>query len=155
MAGNANANGGRKHDWPSVTMLAVIMASLTAVFLVGVAILALWADSGFDAAAIVAILSPALAAIGTVSAGVFGYSLGSRGTAEAQEAAAAARREEAGLRQEAAPLVHEIQRITARSKKGGPGASGKHEVSEDDVITLIAAANPMGRRLGIETQPEE
>jgi hypothetical protein len=135
-----------RHGWIDEAMLATILAALTAVFLGGIGII-VW-STAFDAEAVVAIVSPALAAVGTVAAGVFGYTLGARGSEEAQRTAGAATREAATVRQETATtaetagsLATTVQRIHDQAMGGEPTASGKREISEDDLTTMLAAAN--------------
>ena len=94
----------RKYDWSDVVMLLIIMGSLLSIFLVGVWITV--GKTGFTSSSdVVAVISPALAAIGTVAAGVFGYSLGSRGTADAQQVANLAGQQTAVARQDAAAVA--------------------------------------------------
>lgn len=136
----------RRYGWIDEALLATILFFLSVVFLGGIGII-VWGTE-FAAEAVVAIVSPALAAVGTVAAGVFGYTLGSRGSEEAQRTATAAAREAAAVRQETATtaetagsLVTTVQRIHDQAMGGEPTASGKREISEDDLKTMFAAAN--------------
>ena len=149
-----------KYDCADVWMLLIIMTSLAVVFLGGLGIIVGVTD--FEATDVVAVVSPALAAVGTVSAGVFGYSLGTRGTAEAQKTAtitaqqATTTREEAALfRAQGERMAGEIKRITTRAQEGDPTATGKRDVSLDDLKTLAAGADQLTARLGTKGQPEQ
>ncbi len=142
-----------KYDWPDVWMLLIIMMSLAVVFLGGLGLIVGVTD--FVATDVVAVVSPALAAVGTVAAGVFGYSLGTRGTAEAQKTAtitaqqATTTREEAALlRAEGERMAQDIHRITGLAERGGESAPGKRNVSLDDLHTLAAGADQLTARLG-------
>ncbi len=142
----------QRWDTTSVQMLAIIMASLTMVFLGGMGIMLY--KGGFDSADIVAVISPALAAVGTVAAGVFGYTLGSVGTAEAQQTASAATQEMGAARQEAAAsaqeatsLARSVQHIVNRAEAGEQSEPGKRHVSLDDLKTLSDGAAPLVARL--------
>ena len=145
----------RKYESTDVWMLLIIMASLTGLFLGGLGItLGVVGAEEFDAAAIVAILSPALAAVGTVAAGVFGYTVGTRGTAGAQESATVARQEAAATAQEGGTPVRDIERIFSRASEGGELTAeglkpGTYGISADDLNTLLADVEPLARRLGI------
>ena len=151
---------GPKYDLPHVWMLIIIMASLTVVFLGGLGIIVGVTD--FEATDVVAVVSPALAAVGTVAAGVFGYSLGTRGAAEAQQTATAtaqqattAREEVTLLRAEAERVAGEIKRITTRAEEGDQSEAGKRHVSLDDLRTLAAGANQLTTSPGTKGQPEQ
>lgn len=131
-------------------MLLVIVVALTAMFLGGLVIL-LNATS-YKAADVVAVVSPALAAIGTVAGGIFGYSIGTRATSEAQSAASrateqagAARRDVAAIAEVATPLSQNVQRIINQARAGAtaePGhPAGVYRISEADLQTLEAAAS--------------
>ncbi len=151
---------GPTYDWPHVLMLLIIMASLTGVFLGGLAIIVGVTD--FEATDVVAVVSPALAAVGTVAAGVFGYSLGTRGTSEAQQVAVAtaqqattATSQVALIRSEAETAAAEIMRITGEAKDGkqperDASVEGKRLVSLDDLYTLRSSAARFTTRLGTE-----
>jgi hypothetical protein len=135
----------RRYGWIDEALLATILVALTVVFLGGIGIIV--SNTDFDAEAVVAIVSPALGAVGTVAAGVFGYTLGSRGSEEAQRTATAASREAAAVRNETATtaetagsLATTVQRIHNQAMAGAPTDSGKREISEDDLKTMIAAA---------------
>ncbi len=151
-----------RYAWPDAVMLAIVMLSLIGIFLGGLAMIL--GDIGakdFDAPEIVSILSLPVGVISAVAAGIFGYSLGTRGTTEAQQAASAAAQEAAAVRQETAAVSQEsaaptrdIGRIVSRARAGGLSATtNKYEISEDDLNTLIAHAEPLARRLGIEMPP--
>ncbi len=147
-----------KYDWANVWMLLIIMTSLAVVFLGGLGIIVGVTD--FEATDVVAVVSPALAAVGTVAAGVFGYSLGARGTTEAQQTATAtaqgatvARGEVALLRAEAERIAGEIKRITTRASEGDQSEEGKRHVSLDDLRTLAAGADQLTAKLGTKGQP--
>ncbi len=149
---------GPKYDWPHVWMLITIMATLTLVFLGGLGIIAGVTD--FEATDVVAVVSPALAAVGTVAAGVFGYSLGTRGTSEAQQTAAATARQAttattqvALIRSEADTAAAEIMRITGEATRGkeperDASVEGKRLVSLDDLSTLRSSAARLTTKLG-------
>lgn len=158
----------QKFGWPTVYMLLIIMASIVLVFLGGLIVLVLpfdGVDNAYDAAAIVAVIAPVMTAIGTVAAGVFGYSLGSEGAAEAsktasqaQQVANTATQEAAVAKQEAAakidaavPLIRNVHRILKIQalKDGTPAASGKYEISEDDLKTLTAEGEEVSKKLGL------
>ena len=139
----------RKSGWIDAIMLATILVTLTAVFLGGIGIIVGATNTAepFTAESVVAIVSPALAAVGTVAAGVFGYALGTRGSGEAQTTAtevareaAAARQETAATAESAGSLAAAVQRIHNQAMSGEPTESGKREISEDDLKTLAAAA---------------
>ncbi len=141
----------RKYGWIDAVMLASILIALASVFLGGLAIIV--SSTDFDGQAIVAIVSPALAAVGTVAAGVFGYALGTRGSEEAQRAAGEAVKETALARQEktvmneaAGSLARGVTRIVNQALSGTPTPSQKREISEDDLRTLIEAASPVATR---------
>jgi hypothetical protein len=147
----------RRYDWPDVVMLFIIMSSLAAVFLGGIGIIV--GVTEFEAAEVVAVLSPALAAVGTVAAGVFGYSVGARGVAEAQRVAGAATDEAAAARQEAAaarPLLRDTQRIASRAVAGAPApeATDHRLLSVDDLNTLLDAAAEAGYGKGLRPSEE-
>ncbi len=136
-------------------MLAIVMMSLIGIFLGGLAmILGEIGAKDFDAPEIVSILSLPVGVISAVAAGIFGYSLGSRGTTEAQQEATAIRSETAGISQESSASTRDIGRIVSRARAGGLGdTTSKYEISEDDLNTLIAHAEPLARRLGIQLPP--
>jgi hypothetical protein len=141
-----------KYDLASVGMLAIIMLSLGVIFLVGMGIMV--SEDRFEASDIVAVLSPALAAVGTVAAGVFGYTLGARGTAEAQrtatataESAVAARREADAVPEFSTPRIKTVERIATRALEAEvPGET--RQLSVDDLKTLLDAARSLETRLG-------
>lgn len=139
----------RRYDRVDAVMLATILVTLAAVFLGGMGIIVAGTNTAgtFTAESIVAIISPALAAVGTVAAGVFGYALGTRGSGEAQTAAHEVAREAAAARQQTAAtagaagsLASAVQRIHDQAMAGKPTTSGKREVSEDDLKTIASAA---------------
>jgi hypothetical protein len=129
-------------------MLLVIMVALAGMFLGGLVVLV--NGTSFKAVDIVAVLSPALAAVGTVAGGIFGYSLGTRGTAAAQdtatkatEQAAAARQDASAISQAATPLSRSVERIISQAKQGGeaPGIPGHYAIGDPDLKTLSDAAS--------------
>jgi len=162
---------------PTVWMLGIIMLSIVSVFIIGLFILVVYAVDmkSFDSVAIVAIISPVLTAIGTVAAGVFGYSLGSEGAADAQKTASQAQQvanlatqeaaeanqeakdatkeaQEAATKIDAAvPLVRTVERILNQQAlvQGKPTASGKYEISLDDLRTITEEGREVSRKLGI------
>ena len=151
-----------RYAWPDTVMLAIVMMSLIGIFLGGLAmILGEMGAKDFDAPEIVSILSLPVGIISAVAAGIFGYSLGTRGTTEAQQAATSASQEATAVRSETAAISQEsgastrdIGRIVSRARAGGLGdTTNKYEISEDDLNTLIAHAQPLARRLGIELPP--
>ena len=102
----------RGYGLTDVGMLAIVLGTLILVFLVGIEIITGRTTSiteggittikaGFTSADVVAILAPVLGVIGTVAAGIFGYSRGSQGTSEAHQRASQASSETAIARQEA------------------------------------------------------
>lgn len=138
----------RRYDWPDAIMLFIIMSTLAAVFLGGIGIIV--GETDFESADFVAVLSPALAAVGTVAAGVFGYTVGSRGAAEATRVATAATEEAVVARQDATaagPLRHNTQRIASRAVAGSPApdAPDHRLISVDDLNTLLDATAEAGR----------
>jgi len=160
----------------TVWMLGIIMLSIVFVFIGGLLILVLTVGiEKIDSVAIVAIISPVLTAIGTVAAGVFGYSLGSEGAAEAQKTASQAQQiaftateeaaeanqeakdatkkaQEAATKIDAAvPLVRTVERILNQQAlvQGKPTASGKYEISLDDLRTITEEGREVSRKLGI------
>jgi len=150
----------------TVWMLGIIMLSIVFVFIGGLLILVLTVGiEKIDSVAIVAIISPVLTAIGTVAAGVFGYSLGSEGAADAQKAASQAEQvaniatqEAAIANQEAAakidaavPLVRTVERILNQQAlvDGKATASGKYEISLDDLKTITEEGREVSRKLRI------
>ena len=142
-----------KYDWTHFSMLVVIMIALVGGFYIALEFTG--AGSIKSAEGIVAIISPFLAAVGTVAAGVFGYSLGSRGTTEAQHVARIAAQESAIVRQDAdalsgdaKALVQKVQRITSRAIAGQESILGKRHLSVDDLITLGEDANTVAPRVG-------
>jgi hypothetical protein len=153
--------------WPTVWMLLIIMSSIVLVFIIGLFILVLYAVDvkSFNSVAIVAIISPVLTAIGTIAAGVFGYSLGSEGSAAAQKTASQAQevantvtQEAAVAKQEAAtkidaavPLVRTVERILNQQAlvEGEATQSGKYEISLDDLKTIIEEGREVSKKLGI------
>lgn len=142
----------RRYDWPDAVMLFIIMSTLAAVFLGGIGIIVGVTD--FESVDVVAVLSPALAAVGTVAAGVFGYTVGSRGAAEAQRGATAATEEAVAARQDAAaagPLLRDTKRIASRAVAGTPApeATDHRLISVDDLNTLLDAAAEAGRGKGV------
>jgi len=91
--------------------------------------------SKITAVDIVAIISPALAAVGTVAAGIFGYSLGSQSTSDAQQIANRVTQEMSAERQKAAdttkaatPLVDSVQRIVKQAQEGNESEPGKRNM---------------------------
>jgi hypothetical protein len=130
------------HTWQDVIMLSIVAVTLAAVFLVGLALLVAASGAKYASSDIVAVLSPALTALGTLAAGVFGYSLGTRGTTAAQESAAAARQEAATITRAAAPLHNNVERIITQARTGGiaPGIADHYAISSDDLNTLAADA---------------
>ena len=140
----------RRYDWPDVVMLLIIMASLMLVFLVGIALTA--GKAGFTSSSdVVAVLAPALAAVGTVAAGIFGYSLGARGGAQAQQEAAAVRQDAARITADARPLTRTVRRIVNQALPGAESEPGKRNVSEDDLRSLLDQADAASRALGMES----
>jgi hypothetical protein len=136
----------RKYDAPDVWMLFIIMAALAGMFLGGLGIIV--GATSFKSADVVAILAPALAAVGTVAAGVFGYTLGTRGTTEAQQTAAVAQETATAATQESGASVRALGRIVAQAKKAGDRA--RYEISADDLNSLLGDAAPLARRLGVD-----
>lgn len=155
---------------PTVWMLGIIMLATVLVFLVGLFFLLIspqlsTVDGKISGTTIVAIITPVLTAIGTISAGVFGYSLGSEGAAEAQKTASQAQQvantatqEAAIAKQEAAakidaavPLVRTVERILNQQAlvQGNPTTSGKYEISLDDLTTITEEGKEVSRKLGI------
>ena len=65
----------RRFGVTDVVMLTILLVTLAVVFLFGVYLLTV--DARFASSDIVAILAPVLGVIGTVAAGIFGYSLSS------------------------------------------------------------------------------
>jgi hypothetical protein len=145
----------RKYDLPSVLMLLIIMAALTLIFLVGLRFI-LDDEYEFEATDIVAILSLPVGVIGAVAAGIFGYSLGSRGAAEAQANEAVATQEKITVQRDAEASVRDLARIIRKAKEGGESAQKpeKYEISRDDLNTLRGSAAPMAGKLGIDL-PED
>jgi hypothetical protein len=139
---------GSRSDRATVWMFFFALAAVAGIFLGGLAILVTLTN--LRAEGIVAILSPALAALGTLAGGVFGYSQGARGAAEASQTAAAATQHASAIERDATPLAREVKRITGQAVQGGrtERTGGKHEISEDDIRTLAAAAEPLMHRLG-------
>ena len=141
-----------KYDWSDAVMLLIIMASLTGVVLGGIAIIV--TETNFRSADVVAIISPPLGVISTVAAGVFGYSLGTRGTAEAQRTATAATQQAVAAREDAAtavaPPARDIGRIVRRAREGGEVSPGTYGISVDDLNTLLSDVVPLASRLGME-----
>ena len=147
--------------WTDVAMLGMILGCLSVVFLGGIGILV--GIDNYKASDLVAVLAPILGVISTVSAGVFGYALGSRGTTDAHQTAAEASRAGADDRQRASEsaaaagnLVDTIDRIVGQAKRGGPSGSGKHELSDDDLTTLlsVSGSTALGARVSRRNNPE-
>ena len=141
-----------KYDWPDVWMLLIIMASLTGLFLGGLGTIVALTD--FKSVDVVAIISPPLGVVSAVAAGVFGYTVGTRGTAGAQESATVARQEAAATAQEGGAPVRNIERIFSRASEGGELTAeglkpGTYGISADDLNTLLADVEPLAHRLGI------
>ena len=153
---------------PTVWMLGIIMFATVLVFLGGLYMLLkapqLLTENGkIDGTTLVAVITPVLTAIGTVAAGVFGYSLGSEGAAEAQKTASQAQQvantamqEAAIAKQEAAakidaavPLVRTVDRILQKQAldKGTPAANGKYEISLEDLKTIIEEGKEVSKKL--------
>jgi hypothetical protein len=137
-----------RHTWLDFWMLLVIVVALTVMFLGGLVILV--NATSYKAADVVAVVSPALAAVGTVAGGIFGYSLGARGVSDAQDAASkateqagAARRDAAAIAEAATPLSHNVQRIVNQARTGGATQPGVYAISEADLQTLQAAASAL------------
>ena len=140
-----------KYGWTDFGMPGLILAALTLIFLVGITIVirssAFKADTIDSASDVVAILAPALAAVGTVAAGVFGYTLGARGASEAQQAASEATQQANETRAEAVAdiadteaLAHVVDRIANTAIRGQPSPEGKRLLSGDDLNTLVDAS---------------
>lgn len=136
-----------KCDCSDVLMLFIIMASLTGIFLGGIGIIVGVTD--YDSADVVAIISPPLGVVSAVAAGVFGYSLGARGTAQANQQAAATRVDAAIA---VAPLARVARRISDDALKGEKSVEGKRNVSEDDLRGLRDAADALAAGLGTGPQ---
>ena len=133
-----------------VLMLFIIMAALTGVYLGGLGvILGIVGADEFDSADIVAISAPALAAIGAVAGGVFGYSLGTRGTTEAQRTTSEARERVGIIRAGAERLDRDTKHIAARGLEGdaSEGKSDHRDISEEDLRTLRADADALADSL--------
>ena len=130
-------------------MLFIIMASLVVVFLGGLGIiLGVAPPDEFESADIVAIISPALALIGAVAGGVLGYSLGTRGAAEAQQATGKAREELGLVRATASRLDRATERITTQGLAGNESqVPGHRDISEEDLRTLRADADALADSL--------
>jgi hypothetical protein len=139
-----------RYDWSDVLMLSIIMAALTGIFLGGIGIIV--GVTNFESADVVAIISPPLGVVSAVAAGVFGYSLGARSTAQANERAAATR-EDAAIA--VAPLARVARRISDDALKGKESIEGKRHVSEDDLKGLRDAADALASRVGTGPQLEE
>ncbi len=147
-----------RYDWPDVLMLTIVMLSLTGIFLGGLGtILGIAGARKFEATEIVAILSLPVGVVSAVAAGIFGYSLGTRGTTEAQKLASAATEEAAAVRQDAGAITAEssapardIGRIISRAREGGEVSPGSYGISADDLNTLLSDVVPLASRLGIE-----
>ena len=146
-----------RYGWTDFGMLGLILVALTLIFLVGITIIiqssAFKADTIDSASDVVAILAPALAAVGTVAAGVFGYTLGARGASEAQQAASEATQQANETRAQAAAdiadtevLAHAVDRIANTALRGQPTPEGKRLLSEDDLNTLVDASTATARR---------
>lgn len=168
----------RRFGMTDVVMLTILLGTLAVVFLLGIFLLTdittrtisgttTTIDTKFASSDIVAILSPVLGVIGTVAAGIFGYSLGTQGSSEAhQNASEAARQTEVARRETgdttaaASTLVETVNRIAGQARRGGAGVSGKHELSQDDINTLLAATETTARgmriagRQNIESPPD-
>ena len=133
-----------------VLMLFIIMAALTGVYLGGLGvILGIVGADEFDSADIVAISAPALAAIGAVAGGVFGYSLGTRGTTEAQRTASEARERVGIIRAGAERLERDTKHIASQGLEGdaSEGKSDHRDISEEDLRTLRADAEALADSL--------
>jgi hypothetical protein len=119
-------------------MLIAILVALAVVFLGGIWLIVDSTD--FASSDIVAILSPALGAISTVAAGVFGFSIGSRGSSQAQEPAT---RETAIVHQhmgqiaaKASAASRNVSRIVETALSGDATPDGKRILSTDDLKTM-------------------
>jgi len=145
----------RKYDLPSVCMLFIIMAALTLIFLVGLWLI-LNDKTSYKATDIVAILSLPVGVISAVAAGIFGYSLGSRGAAEAQANEAVATQEKITLQRDAEAPVRDLARILSHARDGKPAELNpeKREISRDDLNTLRGSASAIAGRLRIELPGE-
>ena len=150
-----NAEGQiRRYGWASIFMLLIVMVSLSTIFIWGLNIM-VNDMSSLEAVDIVAIVSPALAAVGTVAAGIFGYSLGSQSTSEAQQTATRITQEMSAEREKAAdttkaatPLVDSVQRIVQQAQAGAESEPGKRNISLDDLNTLRDMADKLAARVG-------
>ena len=163
-----------------IAIMRIIMFATVLLFLGGLYMLLkapqLLTENGkIDGTTLVAVITPVLTAIGTVAAGVFGYSLGSEGAAEAQKTASQAQQvantatqeaaeanqeakdatkeaQEAATKTDAAvPLVRTVERILNQQAlvQGKPTASGKYEISLDDLRTITEEGREVSRKLGI------
>jgi uncharacterized repeat protein (TIGR01451 family) len=148
-ADDSSASGG--YTWLDFWMLLVIVVGLITMFLGGLVILVNATDH--KAADLVAVLSPGLAAVGTVAGGIFGYSLGTRGSTRAHEAATrateeagAARRDAAAIAEAATPLSQNVQRIITQARAGQQSQPGAYTISAADLQTLEAAATAVQAR---------
>ena len=133
-----------------VWMLLIIMATLVLVFFIGLSTMRGKFAAGVTATDMVAIFSPVITAIGAVAAGVFGYSLGSRGATEAQQTATQVSQEAATVRKEAAAsaaaaasLARNVRRIAGQAKAGEESMPGKRHLSVDDLETIDHAAGEL------------
>jgi len=134
-------------------MLGIIMFFLTVIFIGGLIIM-VNDKSKITAVDVGAIISPALAAVGTVAAGIFGYSLGSQSTSDAQQIANRVTQEMSAERQKAAdttkaatPLVDSVQRIVKQAQEGNESEPGKRNISMDDLNTLRHMADKLAAKV--------
>ena len=154
-----------KFSIADVVMLSVIVTAVVLVFgLVVVIPVVLPGSTAFATSSdIVAVMSPAFATVGTIAAGIFGFSLGSRPAGEAQNTANRATQQAADARREAErtqeltrPLVQTVNRIVRQAQGGGPagGVGNVYGISLDDLRTMLSASNAIAPMIREPVEPE-
>ena len=149
---HTDAARGRGNDGVSLAMLAIIMAALVIIFIVGMALMVAFSETR-KSESIVAVLSPVLGVVSAIAAGVFGYKEGSKGVGEANEGTR--RASEALAESKLRGLVENtVASKIANNALAGRDASvedlrpGMKLVSKDDLDTLKSAVDNFAAILG-------
>lgn len=130
------------YDWRHVVMLTVLVIGMGAVFLLGLLII-LDQKNSFTATDIVTVVALPLTALGTVSAGVFGYSLGNATTEKANEVASQTLLQAEQSRSDLAALVTPVvQQLASLQQQGTIATAGSEATNR-----LLDSARPLSEWL--------
>ena len=139
----------RTYTANDATLLGLILVALVGITLGGLAIM-LGFNQGFVATDLATVLALPVGVISAVSAGIFGYSLGTSGTTTAQQGAAEARREADSLRQEARVTAGNVGRVIKQARDGqvSKNETGDFKIGVPDMRTLYSDANRLAKVAG-------